>query len=246
MSLIHKALKKAEGPEREEAPTPPVEEFIGKKPGLKEQLTPRTIVLLVIAILAFAFLLYKKTYHKTLESQPVASSPAAQLGTPAQQLPSPTNLSAEILVDEAKKFYGLGKIDEALSRFLEASLKNPASAEIFNNIGLIYKKKNDMAQAENYYRKALAIKPDYAEALNNLGVLKANAGEPLDAAIYLKKALAINSTYADAYFNLAVLNDGEGNFREAIVNYKSFLQYTDVDDENLLDKIRGRIEQLSE
>ena len=158
----------------------------------------------------------------------------------------PTNLSAEILVDEGKKLYGLGKIDEALPKFLEASLKNPTSAEIFNNIGLIYKKKDDPAQAENYYKKALVVKPDYVEALNNLGVLKANAGEPLDAAIYLKKALEVNSTYADAYFNLAVLNDGEGNFREAIANYKSFLQYTETDDNNLMDKIRGRIEQLSE
>lgn len=71
-------------------------------------------------------------------------------------------------------------------------------------------------------------------------------GETLEASIYLKKATTLDNTYADAFFNLAVLNDNEGNFKEAIANYKSFLQYTDTNDESFLTRVKERIEGLSE
>jgi len=253
MSLIHKALKKAMGGEKKEEVTPglPAEEFVGKKPGLKEQLTPRTAVLLVLVVLAFVFMLYKKCSRDTTYRPPAPAAtqqPATAPGaTPSQAVqPVPSNLPPDIVVEEGKKLYAEGKLDEALTKFIEASLKNPQDPEVFNNIGLIYKKKNDYAKAEEYYRKALTLNPSYAEGLNNMGVLKSALGDPLAASVYLKKAITVDSTYADAYFNLGVLNDQEGNYREAIANYKFFLQYTDSSDNQLLGKIRERIEQLSE
>lgn len=255
MSLIHKALKKAEGADRTPGAEPPIEEFVGKKPqGLRDQLTPRTIVLLGIAVLALIFMLYKKIYYKKTALPTVPAFPA-QVAVPQGQpmpegMPVPvvaaTNASAQEVTEEGKKLYGAGKYDEALAKFLEADMKSPNDPEVFNNIGLIYKKKNDLARAESFYKKALQFKPNYPECLNNLGVLRTAAGDPLEAAIYLKKAITLDSTYAAAYFNLAVLNDSEGNFREAINNYKSFLQYTDTKDDALIQRIRDRIEELSE
>lgn len=255
MSLIHKALRKAEEESKEEIKLDlPVEEFIGKKQTLKEQLTPRTIVLLVLAFLSLGFLIYKKIYLAKAPAFPNAITSAItateQPATTAQQslagseiMPStPTGTE----VEDGKKLFETGKLDEALGKFLAASLSNPLDAVALNNIGLIYKKKNNFSQAEGYYKKALAIKADYPECLNNIGVLKSAMGETLEAAIYLKKAIASDNTYADAYFNLAVLNDNEGNFREAIANYKSFLQYTDSNDESLLTRIKERVEGLSE
>ena len=245
MSLIHKALKKAEGEPRETL-TPPAEEFISEKEaGFRSQITPRTLVLLGLAILSLVFVVYKRV-HKP----PASFTPAVPIATPAQEVPAvneavPNGAVAD-LIEEGRTLYNAGKLDDALAKFLSANIQEPANPEPFNNIGLIYKKKNNFAQAENYYKKAIALKPDYSECLNNLGVMKDAMGESLEAAIYLKKAINADTTYADAYFNLAVLNDKEGNFRESISNYKFFLQYTDANNESLVNKVRERIEQLSE
>ncbi len=256
MSLIHKALKKAEGGDRELNPNdPPEEQFVGKKLGLKEQFTPRTTVLLVVAILCLAFTIYKKFHRPStgfgpapvtqIQPLPEVQTQAqaqAMTGVPQVQI----DLPYEQLVEEGRKYYATGKYDEALTSFLAALAKNQSDSQLLNDIGLIYKKKNNFAQAEIYYKKALGVKPNYAECLNNLGVLKGAMGDPLEGSIYLKKAIALNSSYADAYFNLAVLNDNQGNFLEAIVNYKLFLQYTDSSDAALLNKVKERVEDLSE
>jgi tetratricopeptide (TPR) repeat protein len=245
MSLIHKALKKAEGEPRETV-TPPAEEFISEKgEGFRSQITPRTIVLFAVAILSLVFVVYKRV-HK----QPVSFAPAAPIATPAQEV-SAVSTAVESgtvadLIEEGRTLYNAGKLDDALAKFLSASIQEPANPVPFNNIGLIYKKKNNFAQAESYYKKAIMLKPDYSECLNNLGVMKDAMGESLEAAIYLKKAINADATYPDAYFNLAVLNDKEGNFRESISNYKFFLQYADANNESLVNKVRERIEQLSE
>lgn len=254
MSLIHKALKKAEGNDRPTGSEPPIEDFVGEKVGLRSQLTTRTIVLLVVAVLALVFTVYKKfhrpaktTFPPAVATQPVLPSQTAQpVPVNTGDVKSEDETPSDPVIEEGKKLFNAGKYDDALAKFLAANSKNPNDPTVYNNIGLIYKKKNDFGQAESFYNKALAIKPNYSECLNNLGVLKVAAGDPLAAAIYLKKAIGYDSTYADAYFNLAVLNDGEGNFKEAISNYKLFLQYTDASDESLISKVKERIEQLTE
>jgi hypothetical protein len=140
MSLIHKALRKAEGSSKEELKMDlPAEEFVGKKPGLKEQLTPRTIVLLALAFLSLAFLIYKKIYLAkaptfpgstpsvaAVAGQPDANQqPLANLQQPSiggeTAIPTPTGTDLE----EGKKLFEAGKLDEALGKFLAASLANP-------------------------------------------------------------------------------------------------------------------------
>lgn len=266
MSLIHQALKKVagEGKEGEEKVNgePPAEAFVGGKKSLKEQLTPRTIVLLAVAILALIFMIYKRACSKPTayvpkpiapigQAQNAMPQPVAPQGAVAgQQFVAPSasaeNPAMTAIIEEGQKLYDAGKYDEAMAKFVEVTSVDPQNAVAFNNIGLIYKKKNNYAQAENYYKKALAIRPDYPECLNNLAVLKVASGDTLEASLFLKKAISADSTYADAYFNLAVLNDNQGNYKEAISNYKLFLQYTATTDNSLTTKIKDRIDQLSE
>lgn len=257
MSLIHKALKKVEG-ETENAGNEeqrlPAEEFMGEKDGLRSQLTPRTIGLLVVAFISLGFAIYRWTSARKPAAKPApisATQPKAPEMPGQAQMIMPNlmdiaQLDVEQLIAEGKRFYSAGKFDEALAKFLSASAKDPTNALAYNNLGLIYKKKGDVARAEGFYKQALSMKPDYPECLNNMGVLKAAQGDKLEAAVYLKKAVKLTPEYADAYFNLAVLNENEGNTKEAIRNYKSFLQFTDSSDSALLAKIKQRVEQLSE
>ena len=64
MSLIHKALRKAGGDREDPIIEPPVEAFSGGKGGIKSQFTPRTYLLLVLAILSLCFLIYKNFFYK--------------------------------------------------------------------------------------------------------------------------------------------------------------------------------------
>ncbi|MFH1825024.1 MAG: DUF2723 domain-containing protein [Candidatus Firestonebacteria bacterium] len=41
-------------------------------------------------------------------------------------------------------------------------------AEVYNNIGVVYIRKNDLKKSKEYFKMALSIKPDYTEALRNL------------------------------------------------------------------------------
>jgi tetratricopeptide (TPR) repeat protein len=49
--------------------------------------------------------------------------------------------------------------------------KNPNDADLFYNLGVISSKTNS-ADAEAYYKKAIAIKPDYINAYLNLAIIK--------------------------------------------------------------------------
>lgn len=56
--------------------------------------------------------------------------------------------------------------------------KNPNDADLLYNLGVIASK-NDAKSAEEYYKKAIAIKPDYTNAYLNLAILKLDGEKKL-------------------------------------------------------------------
>lgn len=280
MSLIHKALKKTEGGGEGEVPPDPEESFAeGKSPS---QFTPRTIVLLVIALGALGFMIYKNFIRKpkspalpaaTETAMPATGAtqtgqtllppqaagttgqapgpdkltPPGSLGTGAkavEETPLPPDVAK--LVDEGKALFTTGQYDAALSKFEGASQLAPDEAIVWNDIGLVQKRRQKLEESEVAYKKAIELKPSFPEGLNNLGVLKAAQGDRLSGVIYLKKALAIDPTYSDAHFNLAVIMEQEGNWRSAAESYKAFLQYTASTDKALLEQVSLRVEELTQ
>jgi tetratricopeptide (TPR) repeat protein len=59
------------------------------------------------------------------------------------------------------------------------------------------------AEAEQRYRRALAIRPDYAPAYNNLGVTLRALGRVDDAIAIYEKGLGMRADYPDLHYNLA-------------------------------------------
>lgn len=276
MSLIHKALKKNGGSDTPGGPTDPEEAFVGKGGGFfSTQASPRTLVLLVLALACLGFMIWKNVIRKPPGApavavpaslgpapvpDPAAAAPVAPAAGGAQPTAgvapamgegrketTPSTLLPEVavLVDEGKEVFAAGQYDTALEKFNAAAALAPEEAVVWNNIGLVQKRKQNMADAEQAYQKALEYRPDYPEGLNNLGVLKAAQGDRLSASIYLKKALTLDPTYADAHFNLAVILEQEGNWRSAVDAYKAFLQYTASTDKTLLEQVERRVEALS-
>lgn len=267
MSIIHKALKKAEGEERMVGQPPADPEDImlgggggGPGPGgLMRRLPPLRLILLAVLVLSAGFAVYRFLFAPKPEPATLATPliPPGLTGAPGEQSAAvpgrrPTHPENEglpeaivELVEDGEAFFEAAQYDAALERFQAATEKEPELAMLWNNIGLIHRKLGNLDKATEAYDKALILDPKYAAAMNNLGMVKLAAGDRLAAALYFRKSTTIDPTYADAHFNLAVLMEEEGNWQSAVEEYKQFLANTKLTDEALLEQVRLRVEDIA-
>jgi len=82
--------------------------------------------------------------------------------------------------------------------------KSPGSQEAYNNLGVSYMEKKDLADAFLYYNKALELNPDSPKTLNNVGIAYALSGNFTEAIKYYIKAITLAPNYTRGYYNLAV------------------------------------------
>lgn len=64
------------------------------------------------------------------------------------------------------------QLDSAIICFNKAVELDPEYFQAYNNLGLAYEKKGDVAQAKNFYTKAIEINPDFKIAKENLNRLQ--------------------------------------------------------------------------
>lgn len=69
---------------------------------------------------------------------------------------------------EGAKLSNDGKHDEAIAKFNEVLEEIPKCGECYANIGAIYAMKNDLAQAEENYKKAIDVNPNVIDAYSGL------------------------------------------------------------------------------
>ncbi|VAI43453.1 unnamed protein product [Triticum turgidum subsp. durum] len=109
--------------------------------------------------------------------------------------------------------------------FYELALHfNPRCAEACNNLGVIYKDRDNLDKAVECYQMALSIKPNFSQSLNNLGVVYTVQGKMDAAASMIEKAILANPTYAEAYNNLGVLYRDAGSITLSVQAYERCLQ----------------------
>lgn len=70
---------------------------------------------------------------------------------------------------EGYRYYGEGKLDEAIAAFKQGLAVNPASEDIHNEVGNLYYKQGKLDEAIAAYKQAVALYPQYADAHYNLG-----------------------------------------------------------------------------
>ncbi len=86
-----------------------------------------------------------------------------------------------------------------------AALAAGASAEIYNNLGVIYQTAGDYAGAEEQFRLALARWPNMIQAQVNRGNALKGQQRYAGADSALRAALALDASSADAVYNLGIL-----------------------------------------
>ena len=80
-----------------------------------------------------------------------------------------------------------------------------AAAEALYEAALRRHQKNDYAEAEALYKRAIDLAPDNLSAMNNLGVLYMRVGRHDEAVEIFNSLIAREGQFADPYYNLACL-----------------------------------------
>lgn len=115
-------------------------------------------------------------------------------------------------------------VEEAIEAYQKALELNPEAAGALVNLGTIYYRRRQFAEAETYYREALDADPEYPLAQFNIGNLYDELGRLDEALEHYRLALDLNPQYADAHFNLALLCERLGDNLKAVHHWKTYLK----------------------
>ena len=78
-----------------------------------------------------------------------------------------------------------GSVDKAIAGYQRAMQANPRDVRIYISLASLLETRGDWQQAEDLYKKALAVQPDYPVAANNLSYLMLEHGGDVGVALSL-------------------------------------------------------------
>jgi len=115
--------------------------------------------------------------------------------------------------------YGrMGNREKAEEHFRAAVKLNPNQfPDAYYNYGVLLIMEGKLDEAEQSFRKALAISPSYAAAHNDLGNILERQGKLPEAVAEYRKAIESDPGFRRAHFNLARLFIHQRNYAEGVV-----------------------------
>jgi len=151
---------------------------------------------------------------------------AGQIGQPALGLPH-LKLAAETAPDlpqytlsYANALSQTGRMREAEAVLRAAVGRGLSSAELYNNLGNLYRELGQPEQAEASLRQAIVLKPDFAAAHYNLGSSLQQDGKLSEAASSFRRALEVDPGLAPAHNNLGVVHSSLGEHDAALTSFQ--------------------------
>jgi len=111
---------------------------------------------------------------------------------------------ARIRLELAVGYFEQGKTDVALDELKQVIAADPSFPDAYNLRGLIYMRLNDMRQAEDNFKRALALNSRDSNVLHNYGWLLCQLGRYDESARTLEQAL-VYPLYADRAKTLMAL-----------------------------------------
>lgn len=200
------------------------------------------LYLLPILVGLLGGVLYMRVIKPRLEARAQLLAPAATPSPTVQTaVTAPASQPSDdvsLLREKAMVAFQAGDYESSRTFWEKLSSINATDPEIYNNLGVVYKKLTKKDEAREAYRKALELRPDYAEALNNYGVLFLEDQENDKARELFTKAMITNPSYPDPYFHLALLDESVGDVSNALQKYQTFLDKSP----NLNQRLKAQIE----
>jgi tetratricopeptide (TPR) repeat protein len=140
---------------------------------------------------------------------PAAKAPAgATTPAPLTAVPgAPLAPRAKADFDRAIGAMRGGNSTEAELEFKQMTLAYPQLAAPYVNLGILYRKANQLEQSEQALKNAVQRNSTSAIGWTELGATQCLRGEFADSAASDEKAIAADPNYAPAYRNLGVVSD---------------------------------------
>ena len=104
----------------------------------------------------------------------------------------------EYLQKAADIYIGREKMQDAEAVLNEILQISPDSVNVFNSLGVLYRKREDLKTSLNYYQKALKVHPDEPHIHYNIGRLYFEMKMPDKARACFDKALALDPDFNEA------------------------------------------------
>ena len=116
-----------------------------------------------------------------------------------------------------------GRINDAVTCYLDALKIDPGFADAHGNLGLAFKSLGKTQESINCFKRALELNPEFSEAYSNLGNAYRAQGEYGQAVRQYQKALEISPGFADAHNNLGSVLLDLGDLPGALLRYERAL-----------------------
>ena len=104
-----------------------------------------------------------------------------------------------------------GDLGGAIAEYQTLLSETAGSAQVHNNMGLLYRAQDRFDDAAREFEHAIAIDPRHSKAQNNLGVVRMHQARHEDAAAAFREARRLDGTNLDAWVNLALAVQAAGD-----------------------------------
>ena len=108
-----------------------------------------------------------------------------------------------------------GYLEQAAAAFQQVIAAKPDEPEAYYNLGTLYLRQKNLAEAHRYLDQAVKLRANYPEAWNNLGMVAAQENKGVEAVRNFRQSLLLRPDYVIALLNLGNLCRRQGNFAEA-------------------------------
>src|SRR5713226_2466442 len=148
-----------------------------------------------------------------------ATAHAAQQPAPQRSAPKQAAKAAALLA-EAKALVSEGRVADAKSKIQEELQQNPANAEAYDLLGVIFVSEKDYAGALDAFQHALKLEPNSARTRTNLGNVYVAQGKLDLAEQEFRIVLRAAPANRDANYNLGLVLLAQGAPAKAILHFQ--------------------------
>jgi len=108
--------------------------------------------------------------------------------------------------------------------WIAAQKASPDNYEVYNELGNVYYREDNLQEALVNYDKALRIRPQYPEVFHNAGLVYIKAGQLDNAKRMLAQSLKLNPNLYESYYRLGQVAAYEGEIQKAVIYFNECLR----------------------